>query len=44
MGLLKESHSGVTRAALLFNPATAPFYRNFLAEIEAVYKKLKAAL
>jgi len=26
---------GVTRTALLFKPATAPFYRNFLPEIEA---------
>ena len=44
MGLLKESHSGVTRAALLFNPATAPFYRNFLAEIEAARQPENATL
>jgi ABC-type uncharacterized transport system substrate-binding protein len=35
MGLLGELQPGVTRTALLFNPATAPFYRNFLPEIEA---------
>jgi putative ABC transport system substrate-binding protein len=34
-GLLGELQPGVTRAALLFNPSTAPFYRNFLTEIEA---------
>src|SRR5262245_13680489 len=34
-GLLSELRPGVTRTALLFNPATAPFYRNFLPEIEA---------
>ena len=35
LGLLGELKPGVTRTALLFNPATAPFYRNFLPEIEA---------
>ncbi len=44
MGLLKELRSGVTRAALLFNPATAPFYRNFLPEIKAARQPETAAL
>jgi putative ABC transport system substrate-binding protein len=35
---------GVTRTALLFNPATAPFYRNFLPEIEAVRQPGAASL
>lgn len=34
LGLLKEAAAGVTRAALLFNPKTTPFYVNFLHEIE----------
>ena len=33
MGMLKSSTPGLNRAALLFNPATAPFYRNFLSQI-----------
>jgi putative ABC transport system substrate-binding protein len=36
LGLLGELKPGVTRAALLFNPTTAPFYRRFLPEIEAL--------
>jgi putative tryptophan/tyrosine transport system substrate-binding protein len=35
VGLLKDVAPGITRAALLFNPSTAPFYPNFLHEIEA---------
>ena len=34
VGLLKDVAPGVTRAALLFNPSTAPYYPNFLHEIE----------
>ncbi len=34
VGLLKDVVPGVTRAALLFNPSTAPFYPNFLHEID----------
>jgi putative ABC transport system substrate-binding protein len=43
-GLLGELKPGVTRAALLFNPATAPFYRSFLAEIEAARQPGAAAV
>src|ERR1700755_1367300 len=43
-GLLGELRPGVTRAALLFNPATAPFYRNFLPEIEAARQPESAIL
>ena len=43
-GLLGELQPGVTRAALLFNPSTAPFYRNFLTEIEASRQPGTAAL
>jgi putative ABC transport system substrate-binding protein len=35
IGLLKDAMPNVTRAALLFNPRTAPFYTNLLHEIEA---------
>src|ERR1700755_560618 len=35
IGLLGELRPAVTRTALLFNPATAPFYRHCLPEIEA---------
>jgi putative ABC transport system substrate-binding protein len=35
LSLLKDSTPSLNRAALLFNPLTAPFYRNFLSEIEA---------
>jgi len=35
MGLLKDATPDLSRAALLFNPATAPYYRTFLSEIEA---------
>lgn len=34
MGLLKDASPDLNRAALLFNPATAPFYRYFLSQIE----------
>jgi putative tryptophan/tyrosine transport system substrate-binding protein len=33
--LLKDMAPGTARAALLFNPATSPFYINFVREIEA---------
>ena len=33
--LLKNSTPGLKRAGVVFNPATAPFYRSFLSEIEA---------
>jgi putative ABC transport system substrate-binding protein len=33
--LLKDLRPSVTRAALLFNPATSPFYFNFVREVEA---------
>jgi putative ABC transport system substrate-binding protein len=36
--LLKDLTPGVTRAALLFNPATSPFYTGFVREIEATRK------
>ena len=35
VGMLRDVAPGITRAALLFNPSTAPFYPNFLHEIEA---------
>ena len=38
MGLLKEAVPALARAALLFNPVTAPFYRNFLDEIGAAHQ------
>jgi putative ABC transport system substrate-binding protein len=34
-GLLKDVMPNIARAALLFNPSTAPFYTNLLHEIEA---------
>jgi ABC-type uncharacterized transport system substrate-binding protein len=37
MGLLKDATPNLTRAALLFNPITAPFYRYFLSQIEAAH-------
>jgi putative ABC transport system substrate-binding protein len=36
--LLKDMTPAVTRAALLFNPATSPFYTGFVREIEATRK------
>jgi putative ABC transport system substrate-binding protein len=36
--LLKDMTPAVTRAALLFNPATSPFYTGFVQEIEATRK------
>jgi putative ABC transport system substrate-binding protein len=44
IGLLGELRPGVRRTALLFNPATAPFYRNFLPEIEAARQSGAASL
>jgi putative tryptophan/tyrosine transport system substrate-binding protein len=35
IGLLKDVMPNISRAALLFNPNTAPFYNNLLREIEA---------
>jgi putative ABC transport system substrate-binding protein len=35
--VLKTSTPSLTRGALLFNPATAPFYRTFLSDIEAAH-------
>ncbi len=35
MELLKDVTPDLSHAALLFNPATAPYYRTFLSEIEA---------
>jgi putative ABC transport system substrate-binding protein len=35
IGLLREVMPGVTRAAVLFNPATTPYYPNWLREMEA---------
>ena len=35
IGLLKDVTPNFTRAALLFNPNTAPFYNNLMREIEA---------
>jgi len=37
MGLLKDATPDLSRAALLFNPVTAPFYRKFLSQIETVH-------
>lgn len=34
--LLKDVVPGTTRTALLFNPSTAPYYPNFLQEVQAV--------
>ncbi len=36
--LLKDVVPGTTRTALLFNPSTAPYYPNFLHEIQAVHQ------
>jgi putative ABC transport system substrate-binding protein len=44
MGLLKEVAPATTKAALLFNPKTAPFYFNFLRELEAAPKSLGVEL
>ena len=44
MGLLGELKPAVTRTALLFNPGTAPFYRNFLPEVQAARQPGAATL
>jgi putative ABC transport system substrate-binding protein len=45
IGLLGELGPGIiTRAALLFNPGTTPFYRDFLPEIEAARQPGTATL
>jgi putative tryptophan/tyrosine transport system substrate-binding protein len=36
--VLKSATPSLTRAALLFNPATAPFYRTFLSDIQAAHR------
>ena len=36
--LLKDVTPGFTQAAVMYNPSTTPFYRNFLREIEATRK------
>jgi putative ABC transport system substrate-binding protein len=38
MNLLQDANPSLNRSALLFNPNTAPFYRNFLSEIEAAQR------
>ena len=35
--LLKDATPDLSRAALLFNPVTAPFYRKFLSQIETAH-------
>jgi putative ABC transport system substrate-binding protein len=37
--LLKDVTPGFTQAAVMYNPKTTPFYRNFLSEIEATRKQ-----
>jgi putative tryptophan/tyrosine transport system substrate-binding protein len=44
VGLLKDVAPGITRVALLFNPSTAPFYPNFLHEIETTRQPAAAEL
>lgn len=44
MELLKSAAPSLTRAALLFNPATAPFYRNFLNQIAAAQQTVPLEL
>jgi putative ABC transport system substrate-binding protein len=40
--MLKEVAPGVRRVALIFNPQTAPYYRNFLRELGTAAKSLAA--
>jgi putative ABC transport system substrate-binding protein len=44
MELLKGSMPGLDRAALLFNPTTAPFYRNFLRQIASAQQPIPLSL
>jgi putative tryptophan/tyrosine transport system substrate-binding protein len=44
MELLKGSTPGLDRAALLFNPTTAPFYRNFLSLIASAQQPIPLSL
>ena len=44
MGLLKDVAPATTKVALLFNPKTAPFYFNFLKELEAAPNTLGVEL
>src|SRR5262249_18188378 len=44
IGLLEDALPGIERTALLFNPNTAAFYRNFLREIEATRRTGTAPL
>jgi len=37
-GLLKDVMPNISRAALVFNPSTAPFYTNLLHEIESMHQ------
>jgi putative ABC transport system substrate-binding protein len=37
IGLLKDATPDLSRAALLFNPVTAPFYGSFLSQIETAH-------
>jgi putative ABC transport system substrate-binding protein len=38
LGLLKDADPALARAALLFNPVSAPFYENFLKDISASHQ------
>jgi putative ABC transport system substrate-binding protein len=38
IGLLKEVMPGVTRAGLLFNPSTTPFYPGWIREVETAHQ------
>jgi putative ABC transport system substrate-binding protein len=38
IGLLKEVMPGVTRAGLLFNPGTTPFYPGWIREVETAHQ------
>jgi putative ABC transport system substrate-binding protein len=44
MGLLRGSTPGLDRAALLFNPATGPFYPNFLKQIASAQQPIPLSL
>jgi putative ABC transport system substrate-binding protein len=44
IGLLREAAPDVTRAALMFNPSTTPFFYDFLREIEAAHQQAGAEL
>ena len=44
IGLLKEVMPGVTRAGLLFNPSTTPFYPGWIREVETAHQSGTAEL